>query len=169
MDLIAQADPTTYLPSLAIYGPLGLIAMLVGFWAWKYVPKILDAMLENIESGKKQAIRNADATERLVEQSEVQTEHMEAISASTLATSQCIEGLGSVNKQQADALSMLVKSSSGRDDPRGPPQFEHHMFSSVQTNKAIEHLAQAKLIETQNPEARRLIELAIEAVRRQKP
>lgn len=111
MDLIAQQ--TMNFPDLsgfAVYGPLGVLFAGVALLAWRYLPRLFDAMLDNIESGKKQSIRAADSTERIEETMKAQTEHLATISESTAATAECIQDLCAVHKQQDDALQMMLKS-----------------------------------------------------------
>ncbi len=118
VELLAQQTSTfPDLSGLMVYGPLG--AMFIGFMllARKYVPRLFDAMLENIESGKKQSIRAADSTERIEETMKAQTEHLATISESTAATAECIQDLGAIHKQQADqqrqqteAMQAMLKS-----------------------------------------------------------
>lgn len=111
MEFIAQTTPS--LPDLSgvvVYGPLGILFAGVTLLAWRYLPRLFDAMLENLESSKIQAIRAADSTKRIEETMKVQTEHLATISQNTTATAECIEELGKVSKQQADGMQMLIKS-----------------------------------------------------------
>lgn len=122
------------------YGVLGLIALGVFFALRKYGPMVIDAWIAGFNRIAIATEKNADNSERQAESTEklVETGH-----------------------KQSEMLSELCDATRQHHDPKGAPAYENHIFSTTRTNKALQLLCQAKLLETTNQPARELIDEAI--------
>lgn len=140
MELLADGALTDAMPGwakqLLDYGVMGLFILLAIIALVKYGPKLIAAHLSFVESAK--SINEINCT--------VNQENR------------------NVNKSIGDSLKVLTESAVTSNDPKGDPKFEGHIFSTVKTNKALRLLAQAMVLETNNTEARSLIQKAIDVL-----
>lgn len=77
---------------------------------------------------------------------------LDQIANSSERQAESTEQLTDLGKQTADTLQILCK------------EYEKHIFSTVDTNKALRLMCQAKVLETSNEAARRLIDQAIDVL-----
>ena len=131
---------TLVIDKLLVYGPLGAIALFVFLAVRKYGPMLVDAHLGFVTKTSNTLDQIANSSERQAESTEQLTQ---------------------LGKQTADTLQHLCKINEQHHDPKGVPTYEKHIFSTVDTNKALRLLCQAKLLETTNEPARALIDEAI--------
>jgi hypothetical protein len=146
---------------LFAYGPLGIVFCFILLLFWRYGPRAIEAHLLHLST-------TSESLKQSIEIQKTNSETMTRFAESTERLAESTEALTELNAQQANTLALLSKATEMHTDPRGGAVYEKHIFSTVQTNRAIELLAKARALETDNPDALKLINEAIEVVRQQK-
>lgn len=125
------------------WGPLGGIALVVFFALRKYGPQIIDVLIVFLRDMSTEIKKISHSSERQAESTEQLTE---------------------IGKKQSETLQYLCEVTKQHHDVKGAPAYEKHIFSTVDTNKALRLMCQAKVLETSNEAARRLIDQAIDVL-----
>lgn len=138
---------TAIIDKLLIYGPLGLIVLFVFFVIRKYGPPLIDEAIAFIRHTSSKVDKITEASMRQADNSERQ-----ASSTEQLVTN---------GATQARMLEQLCDATKQHHDTKGAAVYHDHIFSNTRTNKALQLLCRAKLLETTNEPARQLIDEAI--------
>jgi len=135
---------TAIVDKLMVYGPLGAIAIFVFLALRYYGPKVIDGLITLL----KEFLQNLSLKlDRMVTSSERQAESTEQLTE--------------IGKRHSETLQFLCEQTKTHYDAKGAKVYEQHIFSTVDTNKALRLMCQAKVLETSNEAARQLIDEAI--------
>lgn len=97
------------------YGFGGMVMLIGIFMLWKYAPRVIDNHVAYLKTTR-------EATEKIAQANETNSR---------------------VNEKLAEQMKAVGTAIESTMDPKGDPKFDYHSFSTVQTNRAMKHLAEA--------------------------
>lgn len=127
------------------YGFGGMVMLIGVFLLWKYAPRVIDNHVDYLKTTKQ-------ATEKIAQANETNAR---------------------VNERLEVQMKAVGDAIGTKMDPKGDPRFDFHTFSTVQTNRAMKHLADAlNEMAADHPARDRVaphIKKAIEVLQRTRP